>query len=96
MKSLFNILLTIALFIISTNSNADDFEIIKGRVINQLMESGVNDESIAGIIDIVNEDGSYGDLSREAGFPHGSHTRNLVSLARAYNSELSRYCNSPK
>jgi hypothetical protein len=40
------------------------------------MRSGVNDESIAGIIDIVNEDGSfqginYDDLSREAGFPHG-------------------------
>jgi chondroitin AC lyase len=89
-------LLTIALFAITTNAKADDFVLIKERVVDQLMGSGVNDESTAGIIDIVNEDGSYqginyNDLSREAGFPHGGHTRNLVSLARAYKSESSRY-----
>jgi chondroitin AC lyase len=92
----FILLLTIALFAISTNAKADDFEIIKERVVDQLMGSGVNDENIAGVIDIVNEDGSYqginyDDLSREAGFPHRRHTKNLVSLARAYNSESSRY-----
>ncbi|MFW5835608.1 MAG: polysaccharide lyase family 8 super-sandwich domain-containing protein [bacterium] len=88
--------ITIALFSISTSVKADDFEIIKGRVVDQLMSSEVDDENISEIIDIVNEDGSfqginYDDLSREAGFPHGRHTRNLVSLARAYNSESSRY-----
>jgi chondroitin AC lyase len=89
-------LLTIALFAISTHTKADDFELIKGRVVDQLNRSGVNDESIAGIIDIMNEDGSfqginYDDLSREAGFPHGRHTSNLYSLARAYHTESSAY-----
>ncbi len=90
------ILIAPFLFAISTNANADDFEIINERVVDQLIGSGVNDESIADIIDMVNDDGSfqdidYEDLSREAGFPHGGHTRNLVSLARAYNSESSRF-----
>jgi chondroitin AC lyase len=91
---LFIPLLTIALLSISTFVKADDFELIKGRVVDQLMGSGVNDESIAGIIDLMNEDGSfhginYDDLSREAGFPHGRHTSNLYSLARAYQTESS-------
>jgi chondroitin AC lyase len=88
--------LTIALFTVSSYANADDFGIIKGRVIHQLMGSGVDDESIAGIINIMNKDGSfqginYEDLSREAGFPHGRHTSNLFSLSRAYNTKSSRY-----
>jgi chondroitin AC lyase len=86
----------IALIASSSYAKADDFELIKGRVVHQLMGSGVDDESIAGIINIMNEDGSfqginYDDLSREAGFPHGRHTGNLLSLARAYNTEISRY-----
>ena len=98
---LFFALLTIALFLNSTYAQADDFELIKGRVVDQLKRSGVNNESIAGIIEIMNEDGSfqgikYDDLSREAGFPHGRHTSNLVSLARAYNTESSDYYQSEK
>ncbi len=99
MRPFFKTFLTLfvtLLFAISTNAKTDDFEIIKGRVVDQLMGSGVDKESIAGLINIVNEDGTYqdinyDDLSREAGFPHGRHTRNLVTLARAYKSESSRY-----
>lgn len=96
---LFISLLTIALFSNSIHAQADDFELIKGRVVDQLKRSGVNNESIAGIIEIMNEDGSfqgikYDDLSREAGFPHGRHTSNLVSLARAYNTGSSDYYQS--
>ena len=89
-------LLTIALIAISVSVQADDFDIIKGRVVAQLTGSGVNDKNIAGIISSAKEDGSfqgikYDDLSREAGFPHGNHTANLFSLARAYKTESSRY-----
>lgn len=96
---LFFSLLSIALFSIPTYANTDDFELIKARVSDQLKRSGVNNESIAGIIEMMNEDGSfqgikYDDLSREAGFPHGRHTSNLVSLARAYNTESSDYYQS--
>ncbi len=89
-------LLAILLFAVSVNAKADDFATIKGRVVGELMKSGVNDESIAGIINTVNDDGSfrginYSDLSREAGFPHGRHTMNLFYLARAYTADSSRY-----
>lgn len=94
-KTLFTLLATM-LFAVSTNAKADDFEIIKGRVVDQLLSSGVNDESIAEILETANDDGSfqginYDDLSREAGFPHGRHTNNLFSLARAYKTESSGY-----
>jgi chondroitin AC lyase len=92
---LFIIVFTL-LIAVSNFAKADDFELIKRRVSNQLMGTGIDDESIANIIDIMNEDGSYqginyDDLSREAGFPHGRHTSNLFQLARAYNSKSSRY-----
>jgi chondroitin AC lyase len=88
--------LTIPLIGISTYVEADDFELIKERVVSQLMGTGVDDESIIGIKNTMKEDGSfqgilYDDLSREAGFPHGRHTSNLFSLARAYNTKSSRY-----
>jgi chondroitin AC lyase len=94
-------LLATMLFAISTNVKADDFETIKARVVDQLLSPGVNNESIAEIIDIANEDGSfqginYDDLSREAGFPHGRHTWNLFSLARAYKTESSGYYRDDK
>jgi len=78
-------LLTITLFAISANAKADDFEIKKERAVDQLLGSDVRDEEVQDILDIMNEDGSfqgidYEDLSREAGFPHVGHTRNLVSL----------------
>jgi chondroitin AC lyase len=96
---LFFALLTIALFSNSIYAQTDDFELIKGRVVDQLKKSAINDESIAAIIEVMNEDGSYkdikyDDLSREAGFPHGRHTSNLVSLARAYQTVSSRYYQS--
>ncbi len=89
-------LLATVLFAASTHATADDFEIIKARVVDQLTSSGVRDAGIAGIIDRANDDGSfrgihYDDLSREAGFPHGRHTQNLFSLARAYKTESSKY-----
>ncbi len=99
MKQTFKAFLTLiatVLFTISINAKADDFETIKERVVDQLMKSGVNDASIARIINTVDDDGSfrsinYDDLSREAGFPHGRHTRNLFNLARAYKTESSSY-----
>ncbi len=95
LKPLLTLLATM-LFAVSTNAKADDFEIIKGRVVDQLLSSGVNDESIAEILETANDDGSfqginYDDISREAGFPHGRHTNNLFSLARAYKTESSGY-----
>jgi chondroitin AC lyase len=96
-----SIALVCTLYTILTYAQSNDFELIKGRVINQLMRLEVNDESIASLFELMNEDGSfqgidYSDLSREAGFPHGRHTASLVSMARAYNAQSSGYYKNEK
>ena len=77
--------------ILSPHAAADDFGIIKNRVIAELMKLPVDDDQVEAIIRQMNEDGSfrdinYTDLSRTAGFPQRNHTANLVDLARAYKS----------
>ena len=88
--------LTTILVAISVNAKADDFELIKERVINELLRPGVNDRGIAEILGAANDDGSfqginYDDLSKEAGFPHRRHTGNLFRLSTAYKTESSEY-----
>ncbi len=75
---------------------SDDFNIIRDRVIAELMNSATDSSKIASILQKMNEDGSfqginYADLSREAGFPQGRHTDNLVYLATAYKKKDSPY-----
>ncbi len=84
------------LFAISASANSDDFELIKERVVNELLRWRVHDDRIANILETVNKDGGfqgirYDDLSREAGFPHRRHTSNLFTLARAYKTKSSEY-----
>lgn len=72
-------------------ATADDFRIIKDRVIAELMKSPVDDGHVEALLRQMNEDGSfaginYKDLSRTAGFPQRDHTSHLVDLARAYKS----------
>ena len=95
-------LLAVALStVLSSPVRANDFSIIKDRVIAELMKPPVDDDRVAAIIRHVNEDGSfddinYTDLSRTAGFPQRNHTANLVALARAYKSEESQFHRSRK
>ncbi len=75
---------------------ADDFEIIKSRVVNELLKTDIDDTRVEKITQAMNEDGSFGginyeDLSRTAGFPQRYHTYNLVYLAKAYQGESSDY-----
>ncbi len=91
------LLIGTVLFTVSTNADADDFAVIKGRVVDQLMEAEINDERIAEIIEAFNpDDGSfaginYEDVSREAQFPQRRHPRKIFVLARAYKAPPSHY-----
>ena len=104
MKSISRSLLSsiiFALFTLSTNAKPDDFEIIKERVVAELMKSSIDEDRVEAIIDKINEDGSfqginYTDLSRTAGFPHRNHTYDLVYLAKAYKNKTSKYYKSKK
>lgn len=104
MNSLLKILLpviTLTLFSSSCQTPPDDFEIIKERVVSEVMKGNPDDSRVEDILSRMNEDGSfndinYEDLSRTAGFPHRRHTSDLVYLARAYKTKSSAHHKSAK
>lgn len=97
----FLLIVILSLSVLSTNAKPDDFEIIKARVVAELMKSSIDDGNVETIINKMNEDGSfqginYEDLSRTAGFPHRRHTSDLVYLAKAYKIKGSSYYKNKK
>jgi chondroitin AC lyase len=90
-----------AFIILSLNADADDFKIVKERVVKEIMKTSVDDSQVEAILGRMKADGSYSDinyedLSRTAGFPHRRHTADLLNLARAYQTRTSRYYHSRK
>lgn len=88
-----------ALASLPSHANPDDFEVIKQRVVAELMKTEIDDDQISAILAKMKEDGSfegidYSDLSRTAGFPHRRHTSDLVYLALAYRKKASGYYRS--
>lgn len=77
----------------------DDFDLIKERVVAELMKTEIDDGRVKDIVAKMQDDGRFGDiryddLSRTAGFPQRRHTTNLVYLAMAYKHVSSAYCGS--
>ncbi|CAN5224781.1 polysaccharide lyase 8 family protein [soil metagenome] len=94
--SIFAVFLTL-----SARAKTDDFEIIKKRVVDELLKTSIDDSKVDLILGRMKKDGSfqdinYTDLSRTAGFPHRKHTDDLVYLATAYKSKGSKYFQSGK
>ncbi len=76
-------------------SAQNDFEVVKQRVVSQIMNTPVNDTTIAEIIKTIDKDGSwpgidYVDVSR-TGFEHRKHLSNLVEMSLAFNNKESRF-----
>jgi chondroitin AC lyase len=89
------------LILSSSFAQVSEFELIRERVVNQLMANPVDDKEVKSILERMQNDGSfkninYSDLSRTAGFPHRRHTAALVTLAKAYRFENSQFFNSSK
>ncbi|MCB0689162.1 MAG: hypothetical protein KDC53_21640 [Saprospiraceae bacterium] len=91
---------TLLFFLILISSHvqvlADDFSIVRQRVIEELMKDLPEKSQISEILATLKEDGSfegidYTDLSRTAGFPHRQHTYNMVLLAKTYKDKHSTY-----
>lgn len=79
----------------SANSN---LETVKQRVFTTLEEPEVEDIHISNLLNTFTNDGkwpgiNYEDVSR-TGFEHRNHTANMVTLARAYQKESSKYYKS--
>ncbi len=77
-----------------------DFDIIKKRVVDELMKPRVDDDHTANLINTLRDDGTwpginYEDVSR-TGFQHSRHSGNMVSLARAYKTRGSKHQKSKK
>jgi len=94
--------LVVALFLTTySNAKPDDFELVKNRVVSELLKTNVDDNQVEIILNKMISDGSfndinYEDLSRTAGFPQRYHTYNLVYLAKAYKNNKSGYYKKKK
>src|SRR5688572_8854509 len=89
----------VALLTLSLNTPPDDFEIIKGRVLGELMKTAIDDKAVERILGRMKADGSfhdinYDDLSTTAGFPHRRHVNELVYVAKAYKARKSKFYKS--
>jgi len=72
-----------------------DLELIRTRMIQDLLEPAVNNSLIAALIKTIKLDGSwpginYQDVSR-TGFQHSRHLENMLELSRAYKKPGSSY-----
>ena len=88
------------LFFTNVSAVSSDLTIIRDRIIAELMEHEVNDSEVEVLINTVKEDGSweninYIDVSR-TGFQHRIHIRNMISLARAYKNQDSKFYKNNK
>lgn len=71
-----------------SQATASDFDVIKKRVIANLLEQDVPDKAVETMVNTINPDGTwshidYEDVSNE-GFQHSEHAANMVTMARAY------------
>jgi len=95
LKKDFYITLLFTLSTLSVSAAKSDMDIIKDRVIAELMKSPVDDNEIQALINSLKGDGTwpgidYKDVSRE-GFLHRIHANNMVLLAKAYKTKLSKF-----
>ena len=82
-------------FVPARPSASQDLEIIRKRIVDDLMEPAVNADKIQQLITTLQPDGSwpginYKDVSR-TGFEHSQHLANMFDLARAYKKTGSSY-----
>ena len=99
-RSQFFILILVLGISSSFTKAKSDFETIKMRVLEELMEPAVVDTEVHELLSTIQEDGTwpginYQDVSRTA-FEHRFHLDNMVRLARAYKSKFSNFHKSKK
>jgi chondroitin AC lyase len=95
-RLIFAILICISCFRFA--SAQSDMEIIKQRIVNELLGEEVKDEAVKKLIASINQDGTwpgidYANVSSE-GFEHRLHLENMLILAKAFKSSASEYNHS--
>ena len=88
------------MFFAGNGKAQSDFKIIKGRVVNELMKSSVDDSKVAKLLKTIKEDGTWPNINYEdisvTGFEHRYHMSNMVALAHAFKSKSSKLYKSKK
>ena len=79
----------------TSQATASDFEVIKKRVIANLLEQNIQDKAVEMMVNTINPDGTwshidYEDVSNE-GFQHSEHAANMVTMTRAYKKKGSAF-----
>lgn len=94
-------LFAIALLVLVSfsSSKAQDIQIIKKRVVGDLLEPLVNNSAITQLVRSIRPDGTwpginYKNVSR-TGFQHKDHLENMLALARSYKKPGSRFLGDP-
>lgn len=87
-------------FLQTAFSAPSDFDIIKKRVLESIMNQKVVDNRVEELINTLQPDGTwayinYTDVSRE-GFENRYHHENMVQMARAYKTKSSKFYKSKK
>jgi len=76
-----------------------DLEIIRMRVIGDLLEPPVSEPKIKALIKSIKPDGSWPDINYKdvstTGFQHSEHLQNMFELSRAYKKEESPWHQNP-
>ncbi len=97
----FLLIITASLFILNDVHCADsDIELIKQRIMTELLEHHVDDAEIETLINTIRDNGTwpeinYEDVSNE-GFEHRIHLGHMVDLALAYRIKSSKYYKNKK
>jgi chondroitin AC lyase len=82
-------------FVFSGLNAQSDIQIIKDRIVAEMMKPAVDDAQVETLVKSIQHDGTwpgidYVDVSRE-GFQHSEHLQNMVALARAYKTKSSKF-----
>lgn len=81
-----------------TGLKGNDLEMVKTRIITELLDGGINDNHVENLLVTIRDDSTwpginYLDVSN-TGFEHRFHLSNMVTLAKAYKTKKSRFYNS--
>jgi len=72
-----------------------DFELVRQRVISEIMRSKANDAGVKKLMETIGPDGSWASINYEdvsnTGFENRFHTGNMVEMSLAFNQPDSRY-----
>jgi chondroitin AC lyase len=80
---------------IQKTSSTPDLEIIRKRIIDDLLEPSIYEQKIQKLIQSINPDGSWPGINykdtTKTGFQHSIHLENMLDLARAYKKRGTKF-----